>query len=214
MPNSRSELTSTDESYSRLVRYLNESHQYRANRLLGKLPPDAMLEARAILLGRMGKHEEALRIYIYRLKDYAAAEKFCVTHSTTIISATPATTSQQSPSNGITGSGEPRSESVFLLLLRMYLRPQSSDPVLLEPALLLIAKYSTRLDAEQVISLLPPLVTMKDVQDFFVKSLREGYAMRNERRVVKELRGARKEELERKVMTSQEKRVRVTGQRM
>lgn len=33
-----------------------------------------MPEARAILLGRMGKHEEALKIYVYRLQDYAAAE--------------------------------------------------------------------------------------------------------------------------------------------
>lgn len=35
-----------------------------------------MPEARAILLGRMGKHEEALKIYVYRLQDYAAAESF------------------------------------------------------------------------------------------------------------------------------------------
>lgn len=31
-------------------------------------------EARAIILGRMGKHEEALKIYVYRLEDYPAAE--------------------------------------------------------------------------------------------------------------------------------------------
>lgn len=33
-----------------------------------------MPEAKAILLGRLDKHEEALRIYVYKLKDYAAAE--------------------------------------------------------------------------------------------------------------------------------------------
>lgn len=37
-----------------------------------------MPEARAILLGRMGKHEEALKIYVYRLQDYAAAESSVV----------------------------------------------------------------------------------------------------------------------------------------
>lgn len=36
-----------------------------------------MPEARAILLGRMGKHEEALKVYVYRLQDYSAAES-CV----------------------------------------------------------------------------------------------------------------------------------------
>ncbi len=33
-----------------------------------------MPEARAILLGRMGNHDEALDIYVHRLEDYAAAE--------------------------------------------------------------------------------------------------------------------------------------------
>lgn len=40
-----------------------------------------MPEARAILLGRMGKHEEALKIYVYRLQDYSAAES-CVKKKT------------------------------------------------------------------------------------------------------------------------------------
>jgi Vam6/Vps39-like protein vacuolar protein sorting-associated protein 39 len=34
-----------------------------------------MFEARAILLGRMGRHESALEIYVRRLKDYVKAEK-------------------------------------------------------------------------------------------------------------------------------------------
>ncbi len=35
-----------------------------------------MPEARAMLLGRMGNHEEALRIYVHRLNDYLGAEAF------------------------------------------------------------------------------------------------------------------------------------------
>lgn len=34
-----------------------------------------MFQARAILLGRMGKHQGALEIYVYRLDDYAKAEE-------------------------------------------------------------------------------------------------------------------------------------------
>ena len=37
--------------------------------------PD-LFEARAILLGRLGKHEAALDIYVNRLHDPAAAERF------------------------------------------------------------------------------------------------------------------------------------------
>jgi hypothetical protein len=46
-----------------------------------------MLEARAILLGRMGKHQAALEIYVYRLNNFAKAEEYvpnprvsCQTH--------------------------------------------------------------------------------------------------------------------------------------
>lgn len=34
-----------------------------------------MFEARAILLGRLGKHEAALETYVYRLLDYIKAEE-------------------------------------------------------------------------------------------------------------------------------------------
>jgi hypothetical protein len=33
-------------------------------------------EAKAILLGRMGRHENALEIYVYRLHDYLKAEEY------------------------------------------------------------------------------------------------------------------------------------------
>jgi len=79
----------TDEKTRvRLLDLLNTSQHYRANRLLGKLKGDGELcpfgrdltdnpelpEMKAILLGRMGRHDEALRIYVYRLEDYTSAE--------------------------------------------------------------------------------------------------------------------------------------------
>jgi hypothetical protein len=33
-----------------------------------------MPEMKAILLGRMGRHDEALRLYVFRLEDYTSAE--------------------------------------------------------------------------------------------------------------------------------------------
>lgn len=151
-----------------------------------------MPEARAILLGRMGKHEDALRLYIYRLTDHAAAERYCAKVFAT----------------------EPNPKGIFLLLLRLYLRPSPSDPVLLTPALGLITSQGTRLDAKEVLEMLPPLVTMEDVRAFFVKTLREGRKRRNEARIVRGLVGARKEEVERALMDVQGNRVRITDQRM
>ena len=80
----------TDQgSKEKLLKLLGSSQNYRANRLLGKLKGDGefynqrertaanrpeLPEIKAILMGRMGKHDEALRIYVYRLEDYASAE--------------------------------------------------------------------------------------------------------------------------------------------
>lgn len=64
-----------DESYHKLIDLLESSTAYRADRILGRLPSEDMFEVRAILLGRLGRHEGALQIYVYQLENYATAEE-------------------------------------------------------------------------------------------------------------------------------------------
>ncbi|KAL7424682.1 Vacuolar morphogenesis protein 6 [Cryptotrichosporon argae] len=177
-----------------LVAFLNASNSYRAHRLLNKLGPDEVPAARAVLLGRMGKHEEALTIYVRRLEDYAAAEAYCARAY-----ARPADAG-----------------GIFLVLLRLYLTPPAphAHAPLLAPALALIATHSTRLDAQAVLALLPPLVTVHDVATFVTRTLREGSRRRNEGRILKQLAGARQDEVERVLMGLEVRRVRVTDQRI
>lgn len=66
----------TENEQERLIRFLHKSKQYRPDRLLGKLPQDALPEIKAILLGRLGQHEKALKIYVYQLRDPFKAEAF------------------------------------------------------------------------------------------------------------------------------------------
>lgn len=181
------------DTYSRLLLFLESSPSIRPYRLLNKLVGDQMPEARAILLGKMGNHEEALRVYVYRLHDYTAAETFC----------------------SKVYSGDPNPHGIYLTLLNIYLRPAKAEAdILLAPAIQLIASNGPRIDPQAVLDLLPPLVTMEDVRLFFVRTLRDGHAKKNERRVVKNLASARKEEVERVLMEMQMKRVRVRDQRM
>jgi hypothetical protein len=35
-----------------------------------------LFEARAILLGKLGRHDSALELYVYRLRDYHKAERY------------------------------------------------------------------------------------------------------------------------------------------
>lgn len=193
-------------AYDKLLAFLNDSTHYRPYRVMNKLSGKEMPEARAILLGRMGKHEEALKIYVYRLQDYAAAESYCVK-------------AYQSTNN------------VFLLLLQLYLRPPpplspsptpkpkptpKSTPASthLPPALSLISKHSTSLPPSSVLDLLPPLVSIADIHPFFIKTLREEHRRKLEGRVMRQLGKGRKDEVEEMLMGLEVKRVRVTDQRI
>ena len=65
-------------------------------------------EERAILLGRSGRHEDALAIYVLVLNDLVEAEAYCER----VINDADATTD---------------AKHVFLHLLRLYLDPQSGE---------------------------------------------------------------------------------------
>jgi len=92
--------------------------------------------------------------------------------------------------------------------------PQKDQSLLLAPALSLLANHSTQLDPAAVLELLPPLVTMQEIRSFLTRTLRDGTRRVHERKVMKSLISARKEEVERVVMGLETKRVRITDQRM
>jgi Vam6/Vps39-like protein vacuolar protein sorting-associated protein 39 len=102
--------------------------------------------------------------------------------------------------------------NVFLTLLRIYLRPTvKTSADLLQPALDLISRHSPRLDAIETLNLLPPLVTAQDVRTFLIEALR---APVFDTRVIREISKSRNDQLARKLMLLQTKRVKVTDSRM
>ena len=107
---------------------------------------------------------------------------------------------------------ETENSGVFLTLLRIYLRPTEKSGVdLLPPALDLISRHSPRLDSVKVLQLLPPLVTTDTIRAFLFDSLR---APVFDARVVGNISKARSDQLSRKLMALQTKRVKVTDSRM
>lgn len=183
------------------LNFLNSSTHYRAYRILQLLQkhPKGMLcvvvckltpelpEAKAVLLGRLGKHDEALKIYVYQLQDYIAAEAYCT-------------------------RTYPTDKGIFQHLLTLYLRPNKTEP-LIEPALALIARQGTRIPPDSVLDLLPPLVPLDRLHAFLLRTLGDERTRRNEHRITKGLLSARKSEVERLVCGLEVKRVRVTEQR-
>ncbi|KAF9223920.1 hypothetical protein BS17DRAFT_781417 [Gyrodon lividus] len=177
------------EVYTKLLRFIDATEHYRPDRLYGLLSED-LYEARAILLGRMGRHEHALELYVYKLGDFAKAEEHCKRIS--------------SPS--------PTPSPIFLTLLKLYLRPTIPNPPnLLTPALSLISRHRARLDPIETLQLLPPLVSAQDVKPFLVQALR---APVFDNAVVRDVNKARYEGIERKLMVLESRRVKVTDSRI
>jgi hypothetical protein len=82
---------------------------------------------------------------------------------------------------------------------------------LLQPALELIGRHSPRLDPVETLQLLPPLVTAQDVRTFLIEALR---APIFDTRVVREINKARNDQVARRLVLLQSKRVKVTDSRM
>ncbi|TFY59088.1 hypothetical protein EVJ58_g6005 [Rhodofomes roseus] len=190
---SRGDEETRRSAYEKLLQFIDTTDRYNADRLYALLPSDGFFEAKAILLGRLGRHDSALETYIYRLRDYHGAEEYC---------------KRVYKPNAETST-------IFLTLLRIYLRPSPSSPLsasdLLAPALDLISRHSPRLDEVETLDLLPPLVTARDVQAFLKEALRAPIL---DTHIVREVAKARKDEVNRRLMSLQMRRVKVTDSRM
>ncbi|KAF5342379.1 hypothetical protein D9611_001421 [Ephemerocybe angulata] len=180
------------EMYSKLLTFLDSNDRYGIDRLYGQLSTTDLFEARAILLGRLGRHDQALELYVYRLQDYRKAEEYC---------------------KRIYQPGSATS-SVFLTLLRIYLRPTSNAvdaSTLLRPALDLISRHGPRLDSVETLKLLPPLVTTHDLKEFLVDAVR---APIFDARVTRGISKARNDQVARRLVALQARRVKVTDTRI
>ena len=169
---------------TRLIFFLETSGHYQPYKLLQFFPHNALLEEKALLLGRDGRHEEALAIYIYKLKDLNMAEQYC--HK------------QYERSRD-------ENYNVFVTLVKMYLQPHEvnlgfSRSVLTEPgnieekiepneeaALAVLNKHYQKMDAAQVLDFLPPSIQITDMTYFLSNIIKDKMQQRRNSLVLKSL---------------------------
>ncbi|KAK1793610.1 hypothetical protein P4O66_011994, partial [Electrophorus voltai] len=175
------------EFRNKLLSFLDISTCYEPERLISNFPFDGLLEERALLLGRMGKHEQALFIYVHVLKDTHMAEEYCHKH-------------YDKAADG--------SKDVYLSLLRMYLSPPDVHclgPIkmeVLEPqanlpaALQVLELHHSKLDTtkrvpspalHQAINLLPANTTVLHIRVFLESVLEEEARRKRYDQVLKSL---------------------------
>lgn len=90
---------------AKFIRFLHFSDFYTAEKLAFFLLNDDLWEERAVVLSKMGNHQEALAIYVYVLKDNNKAEQYC---------------------ERVYDKHSPSAKDVFLILLRLYLHADSA----------------------------------------------------------------------------------------
>lgn len=66
-----------EETRNKLINFLKTSSNYAADKILVEFPYNDLFEERAIVLGKLGKHEKVLAIYIQILGDVDKAISYC-----------------------------------------------------------------------------------------------------------------------------------------
>ncbi|CAO1632481.1 unnamed protein product [Parajaminaea phylloscopi] len=188
-----------------LLGFLSESQQYRPDWLLTQVPSDGLWEVRAVLLGRMGQHRGALGIYVEQIggeEGERKAEAYC--------------------SNIYNGAESEEDRNIFLLLLKLYLRPAKASMAKgvsttgqapwtdLGPALRVLSQHASSLDPSAVLDLLPPLVPLSSIRHFLVKGLQISHRRTFNAGILSSIAKERGTQLDEGVSYLQGRRVKIT----
>lgn len=178
----------------RLVAFLKSSRRYEPWRVIRILPKEEehLLEPRAIVLGRMQEHKQALEIYVFEMHDPIKAEDYC--NQVWVEQHQQKTQgSEQSPRRGaskVTVTADPQEEksTVYHILLSLYLKPRSPRTQQLGPALDLLARHGSRLPASSTLDLLPENLKVEQLESYFRGRIRSANAVCNQAKIVAGLR--------------------------
>jgi len=167
--------------------FLEASKHYRADSVLAKFPRDCFFEERALLLGSLGRHVEALSIHLFKLRSKEGALAYCRTHGGSPFLP------QQSQS---------QADEVYTILYRMLTSPPGPDspikelesmgltkedlvshrgigPVVPDVELALEILYSHSVDVMTVIECTPPSVPLEKLSAYLEASLEGRQASRH-----------------------------------
>lgn len=146
------ESTKTSKTYKQmLIYFLTETKNYEPNYALSKLGFENYPEERAIVLGKLGKHLEALSIYVNNLNDTDKAESYC----------------QHVYDNQSTVE----SKQVYYQLLQIYLNSEYEE-IRIGASIQLLNAHSNEIGSCRSLELLPAeLMKCKNLSPFFENML-------------------------------------------
>lgn len=183
------------ELRGRLLFLLETSKHYQAQHLLTHFP-ETFYHERALLLGRVGRHEEALAIYIHILHDTKLAEEYC----------------QRNFNEGRDGS-----KDVYVSLLRMYLEPPEISGKAVKPniavALNVLQEHRQKIAIAKALELLPSSTEVREVYAFLLSVLEDKEKKRKNCQVLKSLLFAEHLQIQDQRMHYQARKIVLTDER-
>ncbi|XP_070566294.1 transforming growth factor-beta receptor-associated protein 1-like isoform X2 [Ptychodera flava] len=178
-----------DLARSKLRHMLQTSVLYRVQLILGKVKETDMYAECAILYGKLEEHDKALRILVYKLKDYGAAENYCDVNSSS--------------------KDKTYRRRLYQILLSVYLDPlEGPKDALIGPAITLLNSNSSEFDISRVLQILPENWSIGLLQHFLSKAVRTNMHTCRSTKIERML--ARGENLQLKAQTIRETRIPVT----
>lgn len=135
---------------SKLKIMLQTSSSYKVAVLLAEVQRTDFHQECAVLYGKLGQHEQALKLLVNQLRDFAGAEEYCVEITD--------------------GASREERQQVFLALLRVYLVRGSGHS---QQAIDFLNGPKTDLDPSKVLQMVPPEWGIGVLHPFLRRSVRQ-----------------------------------------
>eukprot|EP00029_Vermamoeba_vermiformis_P006348 TRINITY_DN2461_c0_g1_i1.p1 TRINITY_DN2461_c0_g1~~TRINITY_DN2461_c0_g1_i1.p1 ORF type:complete len:890 (+),score=177.72 TRINITY_DN2461_c0_g1_i1:46-2715(+) len=196
---------------TKLLDFLEDSNYYSAAQMLSKyfsqFTSEELYDERAICFSKLKQHEMALREYVYNLRDFSGAERYCDKHY---------------------NPDKEESKDVYLALLRTYLKPEAAETqnpgsfgsqkpaldstnisALHEAAFELLNKHYQHIDTPKALDLLPEDTPMSQLYPFFENVLRQVHQKRRDNLVVHNISKAETVKVKRELIKLQSRVIRI-----
>ncbi|KAM7129307.1 transforming growth factor-beta receptor-associated protein 1 isoform 1-T2 [Ciconia maguari] len=145
--------TETTELLFKLRSLLQKSDLYRIHFILDKIQGTDLHMEGAILYGKLEEHEKALHILVHKLKDFRAAEEYCMWNSE--------------------NRDVQYRRRLFHMLLSVYINPGTSDCALVMAAVDLLNNHAAEFDAALVLQLVPDSWSVQLLSPFLAGAVRQ-----------------------------------------
>lgn len=168
-----------ENTRAKLVEFLKKSNRYAPESVLKNFPCNELFEERATILGKLGKHEKVLAIFIQILGNVEKAIEYC--------------------EDVYQSSANEKNANAYVILIRILLIPPSSPPysdVPLHPSCLkpntnavldILEKHATKLNPYAVLQILPDNIPLLQLRNFLELALHTQLERKRNNQVLKGL---------------------------